>query len=133
MFRRDGFFAYQLAVVVDDAAQHVTQVVRGADLLDNTPQQLLLFELLGLSPPAYYHVPVLADRTGQKLSKQTAATAVRNDTAGENLHSILDLLGQCPPPTLYRARPHEVLQWAVEHWEIDAVPHGATNPRFVCV
>jgi len=133
ILRRDGIFAYQLAVVVDDAAQRVTQVVRGADLLDNTPRQLLLFEMLGSPPPLYCHVPVLADRTGRKLSKQTAATAVRIDSASENLHAILDLLGQCPPPTLCRAGPRDVLEWAVEHWDIDAVPRGATNRRFVCV
>jgi len=133
VLRRDGIFAYQLAVVVDDAAQRITRVVRGADLLDNTPRQLLLFEMLGWSAPAYCHVPVLADRAGQKLSKQTAATAVRIDAASENLHATLDLLGQRPPPTLYRAKPPEILQWAIEHWDIDAVPHGAKHPHFVCV
>jgi glutamyl-Q tRNA(Asp) synthetase len=133
VFRRDGIFAYQLAVVVDDADQRVTEVVRGADLLDNTPRQLLLFEMLGLPPPAYYHVPVLVDRTGRKLSKHTAATAVRIDTASQNLQAVLDLLGQCPPPALYRAAPPEVLEWALEHWDIDAVPRGTSNPRFVCV
>jgi glutamyl-Q tRNA(Asp) synthetase len=133
VFRRDGIFAYQLAVVVDDAAQRITHVLRGADLLDNTPRQILLFELLGAAPPAYLHVPVLADRTGQKLSKQTAATAVRNDSAGENVHAALQLLGQDPPGSLQRASARDVVEWAVEHWEIEHVPRGPKNPQFVCV
>ncbi len=83
--RRDGIVAYQLAVVVDDAAQRITHVVRGADLLDNTPRQLLLFRLLGAPAPRYAHVPVLVDRSGQKLSKQTGATAVDVGSPSDNL------------------------------------------------
>jgi glutamyl-Q tRNA(Asp) synthetase len=132
VFRRDGIFAYQLAVVVDDAAQRVTQVVRGADLLDNTPRQLLLFDLLGAPSPQYLHVPVLAERNGQKLSKQTAASAVRNESASENLHAALQLLGQDPPSTLHRAMPREILDWAIGHWQIQRVPHGYANSHFVC-
>ncbi|HET6473386.1 MAG TPA: tRNA glutamyl-Q(34) synthetase GluQRS [Pseudomonadales bacterium] len=133
VFRRDGIFAYQLAVVVDDATQGITEVVRGADLLDNTPRQLLLFELLGAAAPTYLHVPVLADRSGRKLSKQTAATAVRADTATGNLHAALDLLGQNPPASLAHSTPAEVLAWAVDHWSVAAIPRGVVNPGFVCV
>ena len=74
--RADGFWAYQLAVVVDDAAQGVTDVVRGADLLDSTPRQIYLQRLLGLPTPRYLHVPVLRNAQGEKLSKQTGAAAV---------------------------------------------------------
>jgi glutamyl-Q tRNA(Asp) synthetase len=133
VFRRDGIFAYQLAVVVDDAAQGITHVLRGADLLDNTPRQILLFELLGATPPIYLHVPVLADRKGHKLSKQTAASAVHNESASDNLVAALELLGQSPPSSLCRARPSDVLDWAVEHWDLDSVPRGPINPHFVCV
>ena len=133
VFRRDGIFAYQLAVVVDDAVQGITEIVRGADLLDNTPRQLLLFELLGVAAPTYLHVPVLAGRDGRKLSKQTAATAVRTDIAAGNLHAALDLLGQNPPPSLARGTPSEALAWAVAHWSVAAIPRGIANPGFVCV
>lgn len=74
--RADGFWAYQLAVVVDDADQHVTHVVRGADLLDSTPRQMYLQRLLGLSTPRYLHVPVVSNSAGEKLSKQTGALAL---------------------------------------------------------
>jgi glutamyl-Q tRNA(Asp) synthetase len=74
--RADGIWAYQLAVVVDDAHQGVTHVVRGEDLLSSTARQLVLFNLLGLSPPTYLHVPVVTDDAGQKLSKQNGAAAI---------------------------------------------------------
>ena len=81
--RADGYWAYQLAVVVDDADQGVTDVVRGADLLDSTPRQIFLQRLLGVPTPRYLHVPVVRNENGEKLSKQTGALAVRpDDTAG---------------------------------------------------
>jgi glutamyl-Q tRNA(Asp) synthetase len=131
--RRDGIIAYQLAVVVDDSAQHVTQVVRGADLLDNTPRQLLLFRLLGLTPPRYAHVPVLADRSQQKLSKHTHATAVGARSPGENLSLVLALLGHDPPKMLHSALPRDLLDWAIAHWRLERVPRGIVHPDFVCI
>lgn len=83
--RADGFWAYQLAVVVDDGAQGVTDIVRGADLLDSTPRQLYLQELLGLPRPSYLHVPVVVNAQGEKLSKQTGALAFDNGAAPEQL------------------------------------------------
>ena len=77
--RADGFWAYQLAVVVDDADQHVSHVVRGADLLDSTPRQIYLQRLLRLPTPHYLHVPVVTNELGEKLSKQTGAQALRTD------------------------------------------------------
>lgn len=74
--RADGLWAYQLAVVVDDAAQSVTHIVRGEDLADNTPRQILLQKALGLHTPAYLHTPLVLDVNGEKLSKQNGAAAV---------------------------------------------------------
>ncbi len=133
VFRRDGIIAYQLAVVVDDAAQRITHVVRGADLLDNTPRQLLLFRLLGASTPRYAHVPVLADRSGQKLSKQTRATAVDAATPSDNLRLILALLGHDPPNDLRRSHPSELLAWATAQWNLSRIPRRATQSEFVCI
>lgn len=88
--RADGFWAYQLAVVVDDGAQGITHIVRGADLLESTPRQLYLQELLGLPHPGYLHVPVVNNELGEKLSKQTGALAFDNGTAPEQLlHSAI--------------------------------------------
>ncbi len=130
--RRDGIIAYQLAVVVDDAAQNVTQVVRGADLLDNTPRQLLLFRLLGVRAPRYAHVPVLTDRRHQKLSKQTLTSSLDTRPAA-NLRLILALLGHEPPRTLRHSEPLELLDWAATHWDLGRVPRGPAHPGFVCI
>jgi glutamyl-Q tRNA(Asp) synthetase len=91
VLRADGLFAYQLAVVVDDAEQGITDVVRGADLLDSTPRQMWLQRLLGVPSPSYLHVPVALNAEGQKLSKQTLSPAVR--TAPAVLRSVLSFLG----------------------------------------
>jgi len=90
-------FAYQLAVVADDAAQNITHVVRGADLLDSTPRQIYLQQLLGLNTPSYAHIPVAADAGGNKLSKQTGATALDALHPQEELYRTLQFLGQQPP------------------------------------
>jgi glutamyl-Q tRNA(Asp) synthetase len=101
LYRADGLFAYQLAVVVDDADQGVTDVVRGADLLDSTPRQILLQRRLGLSTPGYLHVPVALDAAGDKLSKQTAATPIEASRAP--LERALSFLGQPPAASLDEA------------------------------
>jgi len=92
LYRADGLFAYQLAVVVDDAAQGITEVVRGADLLDSTPRQILLQRLLGLPTPRYLHVPVAVNAQGEKLAKQTGAEAVA--PTWDTLRRALRFLGQ---------------------------------------
>lgn len=120
--RADGLFAYQLAVVVDDAFQGVTQVVRGADLLWNTPRQIYLQSLLGLPTPAYAHVPLVTNAAGQKLSKQTRAPALPESGRGAVLIQALAVLGHPPPVELVGAEPAELMAWASAHWRIENVP-----------
>jgi len=119
--RADGLFAYQLAVVVDDAFQGITHVVRGADLLWNTPRQIYLQSLLGLPTPAYAHVPLMTNAAGQKLSKQTLAPALSLTDQSEVLAQALSALGHPPPADLHGARPAELLAWASAHWQIENV------------
>jgi len=114
--RADGVVAYQLAVVVDDAAQGVTEVVRGADLLLSTPRQLHLQRLLGLPTPGYLHHPVATAADGAKLSKQHRAAPLDPATPGRNLATALELLGQRPPRALAREPAERVLAWGQAHW-----------------
>jgi glutamyl-Q tRNA(Asp) synthetase len=123
--RADGLFAYQLAVVVDDAFQGVTHVVRGADLLWNTPRQIYLQTLLGLPTPVYAHVPLITNAAGQKLSKQTLAPALPERGRGAVLAQALAALGHPPPAELEGAEPAELLAWASAHWQIENVPTQA--------
>lgn len=120
--RADGLFAYQLAVVVDDAEQGVTDVVRGADLLGSTPRQIHLQRLLGYAPPRYAHLPVAVDALGEKLSKQTLARALAANHAARVLHEALRFLGQAPPQELGAQPPSAVWQWARAHWSLAKVP-----------
>ncbi|MCC9002109.1 MAG: glutamate--tRNA ligase family protein, partial [Candidatus Competibacter sp.] len=120
--RADGLFAYQLAVVVDDAAQGITQVVRGGDLLDSTPRQIYLQKLLNVPTPQYAHLPVAMDRSGHKLSKQTSATPLDLENPAPALWAALDFLGQSPPPTLRREPPATILAWARACWRLASVP-----------
>ncbi|MGE0115294.1 MAG: tRNA glutamyl-Q(34) synthetase GluQRS [Steroidobacteraceae bacterium] len=114
--RRDGWFAYQLAVVVDDAAQHISEVVRGADLLLNTPRQIALQRALDLETPSYLHLPIAADRLGNKLAKSTAAAPVEIAHAAQTLWSALYFLRQAPPDELQTASLNTLWQWAIAHW-----------------
>jgi glutamyl-Q tRNA(Asp) synthetase len=119
--RADGWFAYQLAVVVDDADQGVTRVVRGADLIDSSQRQILLQRLLGLPTPAYLHVPAAVDASGDKLSKQTRARALERSKASAALCAALGFLRQEPPAELAQAPPGLVLEWAQRHWRPKAI------------
>ena len=114
--RRDGLVAYHLAVVVDDAAQGITDIVRGIDLLPSTPRHIHLQSLLNLPSPRYAHIPVAENEDGSKLSKLTGAQAVPNDDAVRVLLLALEALGQAPPAPLKRGTLAEVWAWAVEHW-----------------
>lgn len=117
--RRDGVFAYQLAVVVDDARQGVTDVVRGADLLDNTPWQIALQRALGLPTPRYTHLPLVTERLRGKLSKSRRSLALDPRGAGAQLYQALMLLNQAPPPTHRLEAPTEILAWARARWSVD--------------
>ena len=126
--RADQLFSYQLAVVVDDAAQQISHVVRGADLLDSTPRQNYLQRLLGLSTPAYLHLPVAVDSTLAKLSKQTFAQAVTPDDRHSAVIDALRFLRQELPDSPHDASRDELWQWAIEHWDITALPARRTLP-----
>jgi len=114
--RKDGLYAYQLAVVVDDAWQRITHIVRGTDLLDSTPRQLHLQRLLGHATPHYAHIPVLVNAEGQKLSKQNFAAAIPVEQPVQVLYEALVRLQQCPDPQLLQADRDSVLAWALQHW-----------------
>ncbi len=116
--RRDGLCAYQLAVVVDDAAQGVTDVVRGADLLDSTPWQIALQEALGLPPVRYAHLPVVTEPDGAKLAKSRRAVGLDPGEAPALLCRALRLLRQAPPAKLELEPVGTILQWAIQHWQI---------------
>ncbi len=120
--RADGIFAYHLAVVVDDADLAVTEIVRGADLLDSTPRQIHLQRCLHLPTPAYVHLPVAVNGSGQKLSKQTFAEPVTDKPAVPLLIDALDFLGQQPHSQLRYADLDELWSWAIENWRTDRVP-----------
>jgi glutamyl-Q tRNA(Asp) synthetase len=116
--RRDGYHAYQLAVVVDDAAQGITEVVRGCDLLDNTPRQILLQQALGLPTPDYCHIPLLVEPDGAKLAKRQRSVPLEPGNAPALLWQVLHLLRQSPPATLQQASVADLWEWALEHWDL---------------
>ena len=114
--RKDGIIAYQFAVVLDDYSQQVNEVVRGFDLLESTPRQIYLQQILGLPTPRYWHVPIIVDAQGFKLSKQTLATAVDVNAPATVLFELLSLLKQNPPLELRNAAVVELLDWGIAHW-----------------
>jgi glutamyl-Q tRNA(Asp) synthetase len=120
--RRDQIVAYVLSVVVDDAAQGVTHIVRGADLLDNTPRQVYLQRLLRLAEPNYAHVPVLTEANDAKLAKSRRSVRVSAESPLPQLFSVFSLLGLTPPPELGAAGIRESWAWAMAEWSIEKVP-----------
>ncbi len=120
--RRDGLFAYQLAVVVDDADSKITEVVRGADLLNSTPRQIHLQRFLSLPTPAYLHLPIAVNAAGAKLSKQTGAHPVDIEQAPRLLYRALKFLGQAPPAELLQLNSDEILNWGIGNWQTERIP-----------
>ena len=120
--RRDGIVAYPLAVVVDDAVIGVTDVVRGADLLDSTPAQRFLQDLLSLPPPRYAHLPVLTEADGGKLAKSRRSVPLDDRSAGRQLAAVYDWLGLGPPTELADAHVAEIWTWGIAHWDARRVP-----------
>lgn len=123
--RADGFWAYQLAVLVDDHAQGMTDVVRGADLLDSTPRQLVLIDALDHARPRYAHLPLVCNAAGEKLSKQTLAPAISTDHAADELRRALCRLNHRPPADC--AGLAELWAWALASFRLDRV--GRTVQR----
>jgi glutamyl-queuosine tRNA(Asp) synthetase len=126
--RRDGLFAYQLAVVVDDAAQGITKVVRGADLLSSTPRQLALQRVLGLAQPEYAHVPVATDQNLIKLSKSAGAGAVDLRDPAAELWRALRFLRQAPPLELRLSGLPTLWEWAIRNWQVQSIRGLRTVP-----
>ena len=120
--RRDGLFAYQLAVVVDDAQQGITDIIRGADLLDSTPRQIYLQQLLGYPTPSYAHLPLAVNARGIKLSKKAGAAAININNPVPELFASLQFLGQQPPDALQQSDLHSLWQWAINHWSLAKIP-----------
>ena len=127
--RRDGLYAYQLAVVLDDAWQGITDIVRGADLLDSTPRQLYLQELLGLPQPRYLHIPLITQPDGHKLGKSYRSPPLTEDQATPLLLRALRALGHNPGAELAYATPREVLNWGIAHWDAELIPRTLNLPE----
>jgi glutamyl-Q tRNA(Asp) synthetase len=128
LYRADHVYSYQLAVGVDDAEQAITDVVRGADLLESTPRQIYLLQLLKLPVPRYLHVPVAVNAAGEKLSKQTRAAAIDAQQPLPALIQVLRFLGQDPPRDLAAASPPVLWDWAIPEWRIERVPRVRQLP-----
>lgn len=132
--RRDGWYAYQLACAVDDAAQGITEVVRGIDLMSSTCRQILLQHALALPTPGYQHLPLAVDKSGAKLSKSAASAALDESHPALAIWHALAFLQQRPPPQL-RPQPQaggpatELWAWAIEHWSPEAL-RGRKQARF---
>jgi len=119
--RTDGLPAYQLAVVIDDAFQGITQVVRGADLLDSTARQIYLQRCLGLESPSYAHIPLAMHSDGKKLGKRHGTDPVASVPAAEAIFLALKFLGQSPPQGM---ELEQLWAWAIENWQLASIPHS---------
>ncbi|MCL4122828.1 UNVERIFIED_CONTAM: hypothetical protein GTU68_051572 [Idotea baltica] len=122
--RRDGLFAYNLAVVLDDIDQGVTEVVRGADLIEPTGRQISLYRQLGKKEVSYLHLPLAVDDSGNKLSKQNYAPAIDNAAPKPTLLAALQFLGFSLPKDIETATLNEIFQWAIKNWQLKQLPTG---------
>jgi len=122
LYRKDQLFPYQLAVVVDDAFQQITHVIRGSDLLSSTPRQIYLQQQLKLPTPEYGHIPVAVNPNGQKLSKQNHAKSIDDNTAEQNLATAIRWLGLPLPASHTFTNCDELLTWGISHWKRSKIP-----------
>ncbi|MWP46471.1 tRNA glutamyl-Q(34) synthetase GluQRS [Gilliamella sp. Pas-s27] len=120
--RKDGLFAYNLVVVLDDHQQGITEIVRGADLLPVTAKQISLYQLLGLPTPSYCHLPLVLDSNGNKLSKQNHAKPIEVSNTQSLTIQALQFLGQQIPQDWQDATQKQLLDWAINHWKITNIP-----------
>jgi glutamyl-Q tRNA(Asp) synthetase len=120
--RKDNLFAYQLAVVVDDIQQGITEVARGADLLNATLFQLALYEAFDSPAPTFLHFPVVVTESGKKLSKQNHASEININDAQTNLINALGFLGLLPTKELQRGSLQDILNWAIGEWDLSKIP-----------
>lgn len=126
--RADSQFAYQLAVVVDDAEQGVTNIVRGADLLNSTTRQIYLQQLLGFTRPNYMHIPIVTNTLGQKLSKQTLAAPILVSEASSSLWQALLFLNQNPPESIKHETIGQLWNWAISNWQAELIASKSSIP-----
>ncbi|PPD48939.1 MAG: tRNA glutamyl-Q(34) synthetase GluQRS [Methylotenera sp.] len=119
--RADGLFAYQLAVVVDDASQHITHILRGADLLNSTSRQIYLQQLLGFNKLDYAHIPLVVNESGDKLSKQNLAQPIKKEQAPQLIFDALVFLGQNPPLSIKQSTLSEIWEWAITNWQLSKI------------
>ncbi len=119
--RRDGYFSYHLASGIDDAEQGITEVVRGADLLNCSPSQIYVQQTLNLTSPQYCHLPIVLNETGQKLSKQSHAKPIEIKESVDLLYKSLKFLGQMPSIELMNTNNEEIWNWAINHWQPERV------------
>jgi len=122
LVRKDGLFAYQLAVVVDDIYQNISHVIRGCDLLDPTTRQLSFYQQLGYQAPQFGHIPLAVTEQGFKLSKQNKAPAIDNNNPAPALIAALNFLGQNVPDELHSYSAEQIIQWAIKNWSTDHIP-----------
>lgn len=129
--RRDGLFAYNLAVVLDDIDQGITEVVRGADLIEPTGRQISLYHMLGKAPVSYLHLPLALGDNGQKLSKQNHAPAIDNRNPKPTLLDAMRFLGFEMPQDIRQLSVGEIIDWGVENWHLQQLPASIEiTPRF---
>ena len=124
--RSDGIIAYHLACAIDDSETGISEVIRGADLLSATPYQQWIQQSLQRQTPLYAHHPLIQDKGGIKLSKASAAPALKTAEAAQNLYHVLTLLGQAPPDALAQEPLSTIWHWAINHWSLTAIPKRLT-------